>query len=282
MKRRARYWPPASHVSDAWLRHRLTLILLIMTGGTNGGNVQAMPQPIVDAETGQMYGAIDQARWISPELIRPGTVESLVFAHYGPEGTRGGNTRLRSVPTDETCSNPTFRPVAAKAGAEPGSYLAAEWNTAPRTALRLDRDNAGYRAVLSQWLTGHEITDPSPRLEQLLRVDLDGDGRDEIILAAERHRGSVTSTRAGDYSVLLLRAWKDGSVVTLPVRADLYPQDCLAECAPARYRVFSILDLNGDGRLEMIVTRRDYEAVGRAIYSLDDWEQPRLQWRCGP
>lgn len=239
------------------------------------------PRAIVDAETGQLYGATLTGRWIAAEAVDPSALEGLSFTLYGEAGRRGVTTRLVRLPTEETCSNPTYRPSTAVASGK-GTYLAAEWDVARRKAAALGRDNPTYQAELSGWLAMQGINDLSPTIQQLVRVDLNGDGRDEVILAAERQRGSITSTRAGDYAVLLLRRLQGEQVETVPLRADLYREDCIAECAPVRYRLFSTLDLDGDGVLELIVTSQDYESVSRAIHSFDDLKRIHLQWRCGP
>lgn len=278
--------PGVPSAADAQHCRRLLLTTMALIGvaacNSPASQQTGAPRPIIDAATGQLYGAVHQGRWIAPAEIDPQALQGLDFIHYDRDGVRGATTRLRPQPTEETCSNPTYWPVTASPGPAPGTYLPTDWDAAPRAATRLGLDNATYSAMVSDWLATRGITDPGPRLEQALRVDLDGDGRDEVILAAERQRGSITSTRAGDYSVLLLRLWEQDRVVTHPVLADLYTQDCTAECAPRRYRVFSTLDLNGDGHLELIVTIQDYEALGQAVYSLDDLGQVRLRWNCGP
>jgi hypothetical protein len=258
----------------------VALAVVSMMGGAGCSAEQASPQPIIDAETGQLYGASREGRWVAAEEVAQTAVEGAELVHYGKDGTRGATAVLRSAATAETCSNPTYRPGAPSAGA--GTYLAADWDAAPRRATPLSADNPTYRAALSEWLLAQGIGDADPTLAQLVRVDLDGDGQDEILLAAERRRGSITSTRAGDYSVLLLRRLQGERVVTTVLQANLYAEDCIAECAPTSFRLFSTLDLDGDGRLELIITTEDYEARGRAIYGLDDLTQPHLAWHCGP
>jgi hypothetical protein len=251
-----------------------------IVGGAGCSAEQAPPRAIIDAETGQLYGASREGRWVAAEKLAPAAVDGAELVHYGKDGQRGATAVLLSVPTVETCSNPTYRPQTASAGA--GTYLAADWDAAPRRATLLSADNPTYRAALAEWLLAQGIHDADPTLSQLVRVDLDGDGQDEILLAAERRRGSITSTRAGDYSVLLLRRLQGERVVTTALRANLYAEDCIAECAPTSFRLFSTLDLDADGRLELIITTEDYEARGRAIYGLDDLTQPHLAWHCGP
>jgi hypothetical protein len=219
--------------------------------------------------------------WMAAEALDLSALDGLAFALFREDGQRAATTRLVRVPTEETCSNPTYRPPTAASPGK-GTFLAADLDAAPRRATALGRDNATYQAELSAWLATQGIRDPAPAIQQLVRVDLNGDGHDDVILAAERQRGSITSTRAGDYAVLLLRRLRGERVETVPLRAELYQEDCIAECAPARYRLFSTLDLDGDGLLELILTSQDYESVGRAVHSLDDVQRVRLQWSCGP
>jgi len=252
----------------------LPMLLCVAAGGQAGG-------PIVDAESGQLYGAANSNGWIEAAQLDATVVASMVFVRYTDAGRHAEQIQLAQAERAETCTNPTYRPADGTA-ARIGTYVVAGRDASPRFAERLAPDQPTYRAALSQWLAAHGIDDEAPIIAQLLLVDLDGDGTNEVLLAAERHRGSITSTRAGDYAVLLLRRLRDQKVVTTPLRADLYPEDCIAECAPARYRLVSVLDVNGDGRLEMIVASEDYASRGRAIHDLLDPGQPRLSWSCGP
>ena len=82
--------------------------------------------------------------------------------------------------------------------------------------------------------------------------------------------------------MLLLRKLVGDKVVTLPIKSDLYPETCIAECALAVHEVFGVLDLNGDGRLEIITKSSDYESTTQAIHTVNDTGVlKRLEWTCG-
>lgn len=126
------------------------------------------------------------------------------------------------------------------------------------------------------------VDDSQPYLSQLWRIDLEGDGRDEVLIAAVRYRGSVTSTQAGDYSLLLLRKLIDGVVVTFPVILDFFSETYIAKCALERHEIINVLDLNGDGKLEIITKSSGYESITQTIFSIEDFRiKKRLEWTCG-
>ncbi len=239
--------------------------------------------PIVDANSGQLYGAATGADWLPARDAEALMKKGLVFRAYANDGSFLKKTTLSKVRTSEVCANPTYRP-GNKAPLSPRSatLVGAPWDAAPRRPVVLDRNSLVYREAVSAWLREQGIHDPKPTLSQLWRIDLEGDGRDEVLVAASRHRGSATSTVAGDYSVLLLRKLMGDKVVTLPIESNVYPETCIAECALAVHQVFGTLDLNGDGRLEIITKSSSYESTTQAIHSVDGTRvAKRLEWICG-
>lgn len=262
-------------------RRPAVMVLATLLCCAGCGAAPPQPRVIVDADSGQLFGAVVDGRWVGADKVDAAVVGGTTFARYLGSERQPGETRLEPVPRDEICTNPAYGPAGGHQ-AGPGIFVNADADAAPRAAETLPTDNPTYRVALSQWLATRGIDDDAPVIAQLLRVDLEGDGSDEILLAAERARGSITSTRAGDYAVLLLRRVEGGHVNTIPIRADLYTEDCIAECAPSRYRLASVLDLDGDGALEMIVASSDYESRGASVHTAADPARARLEWYCGP
>lgn len=151
-----------------------------------------------------------------------------------------------------------------------------------RPPFRATRQLA-YRDRVAQWLRARGIADPSPNITQLLRVDLEGDNVDEVLIAANRLRGAGTSAQAGDYAVVLMRKITAGAVQTIPLAEEYYPTGCIADCAPAAYRVAAVLDVSGDGVLEVVLSWRNYQARGKSIYRAEEGGMVRtLAWECAP
>lgn len=238
--------------------------------------------PIVDVASGQLYGAVSGTDWLPAEDAAAQIKQNLTGFAYTSAGVLLSETTLSQVETNEICSNPTYRPTGS-ALPQAATWVGAAWDAAPRKPIVLKPDSAVYRKLVATWLREQGITDAQPKLSQLWRVDLEGDGRDEVLMAAARHRGSATSTAAGDYSILLLRKLiDDQDVATLAIYSNIYPEECIAECALATHEIVGALDFNGDGSLEIISKSMDYESVSQAIHSLEGTQlEKRLDWFCG-
>ena len=237
--------------------------------------------PIIDAATGQLYGGVSGNNWLSAEDTEDFVKKKLIFHAYARDGSFLQNTTMHSAQTSEGCSNPTFLPKESLPQ-NAVTLVGAPWNAALRKPRELDTSSPIYREALTFWLREQGVDDLQPNLSQLWRIDLEGDGRDEVLIAAVRHRGSETSTQAGDYSLLLLRKLIDGVVVTFPVILDFFLEICIAECALEQHEIISVLDLNGDGKLEIITRSSGYESITQTVFSIEDFRiKKRLEWTCG-
>lgn len=128
----------------------------------------------------------------------------------------------------------------------------------------LSTQSAEYRALAAQALAIVGIDDPDPALEQLVRTDLHNDGTDDVLLVAERF--SRGNGPPGDYSVLVLRELVGGEVETHVLHDSVAGQrDEAGHALMSMVRVAGLVDINGDGSLEVVVTYR----FGRSIATSD-------------
>jgi hypothetical protein len=248
---------------------------------------RASPAPtvhfIVDAAEGMLFGAVANRRWLPAGNAGPLIREGLKYRLYrltGPVDERlGGAAR----PPPETCSNPTVRIADAPPGDEDVIAVSGASNALPRAPSVQSTRQLAYRDRVAQWLRARGIADPSPNITQLLRVDLEGDNVDEVLIAANRLRGAGTSAQAGDYAVVLMRKITAGAVQTIPLAEEYYPTGCIADCAPAAHRVAAVLDVSGDGVMEVVLSWRNSEARGKSIYRAEEGGMVRtLAWECAP
>jgi hypothetical protein len=140
----------------------------------------------------------------------------------------------------------------------------------PREAEEIGASAAHVEAA-SLALAGTGIEDPSPDLAQVLRVDFEGDGVDEVLLVAERLSDPVgLYAQVGDYSVLLLRQVIDGQAVTSVVDAS-HARPVSDGETPFVYvtRVAAVADFNGDGVMELATRSRYYEGAATAVRTVD-------------
>ncbi len=75
-----------------------------------------------------------------------------------------------------------------------------------------------------------------------------------MLISASWHEGGLASSgvSAGDYTIVLLRTFVEGEVQTLALIDQVYPADD-AQAVPIAYDAAGILDLNGDGAMEIIL-----------------------------
>ncbi|MDT8305312.1 MAG: SH3 domain-containing protein [Anaerolineae bacterium] len=225
--------------------------------------------PVVDMESGYLLGGTYNGAWVDAttyatylqDTERPYTVYTL----SGLQGTVTGNP---PVTTGGVCTQPVvpFQPAGSRDGAV---ALVAKWDAAPRVAQRIPEDTAEYVDVVTTLLQEHGIANPEVHIDHIRRIDLEGDGVDEVLISVS-HLVAGTSAppvAAGDYALLLLRKVVDGAVVTIPLALDVYvAANDLAY--PYRYDVLGLLDLNGDGSLEIIVKAERYEGYEVTVYEM--------------
>ncbi|MEO8356148.1 MAG: hypothetical protein ABI621_09550, partial [Chloroflexota bacterium] len=98
---------------------------------------------------------------------------------------------------------------------------------------------------------------------------MEGDGVDEILISASRFAEETGhDVTAGDYSVVVLRKVSGDAVVSIPIAANYYP-DSQPSSFPDRHLMTAVLDLNGDGRMEIVLSITGWEQLGAYGYEID-------------
>ena len=110
------------------------------------------------------------------------------------------------------------------------------------------------------------IEDDDPRISQLLRADLDGDGVDEQLMTIERF--DDVYGEAGDYSIVAVRTLVDGEVTTAVLHESSVTDPGRGDTLYVG-TVSAVADLNGDGTLEVVVYAYYYEGSGTSVVSID-------------
>jgi hypothetical protein len=138
----------------------------------------------------------------------------------------------------------------------------------PRST-RVEKVQTHYVQAVREFLESRGLRKPEVKIAQTIRVDLEGDGEEEEFISATNYSAAAdripSTAAAGSYSVVLLRRVVNGKVVTQMLEGEFYPQ-AKDFNAPSAYRVAAVLDLNGDGGLEAVITGAYYEGAWMAIY----------------
>ncbi len=155
------------------------------------------------------------------------------------------------------------------------------WDVMKREVTELSADGEFYQQAVADWLTTQGVDEPQLGTLQVFRVDLEGDGADEVFISATRLDESQHMTRSGDYSIILMRKVMGNDVVTLPVVWDVYLSQQDEMTFPCTYSLANFIDLNQDGVLEVVVDIQRWEGDGAAVYQIDGQDiTPALKTVC--
>jgi hypothetical protein len=144
------------------------------------------------------------------------------------------------------------------------------WQVAKRPATELSADGEFYQQVVIDWLGEEGFSAPEVASIHVYRVDLEGDGTDEIFISATHLDDSQHTTKAGDYSIILMRQVLGNDTVTKLVVGDIYRSQEPEITFPRTYSLTNFIDLNQDGTLDVVVETRKWESFGARVFQIDD------------
>jgi hypothetical protein len=235
---------------------------------TASASAHAELHPIVQAETGFLIGASSEGRWLESEeaakALRPGVGFRLFGLQNEMTSAKAGKTESAGEP----CPDTQVVELSPKPPRDAAVGIAAPWKVLPRSP-RLEKVQKHYEQAVREFLENRGLREPEVKITQTIRVDLEGDGEEEVLISATNYSATKdlipSSAPAGSYSVVLLRRVTNGKVITQMIEGEFYPQ-AKEFNAPSAYRVAAVLDLNGDGALEVVIDGAYYEGAWMAVY----------------
>jgi len=232
--------------------------------------------PIIEVQNGYLFGAVVDGKWIKGDEAAKSMTSELTYRVYGmtqPFGeAKGGKPNHEDLPCEDTLSvSLSAKPANATIA------VAGTWNALPRKVQVLDSTQKVYVDAVRDFLKTKGIEQPKVKIDNIVRVDLEGDGEEEVLISATNYFSNDKSVPmrsiAGSYSCVLLRRVVAGKVETQLVEGEFYPKDYVRKedsfDAPNAYNVIAVLDLDGDGKMEIVVGSRYYEGEATTIYRCD-------------
>lgn len=242
------------------------LYLLILPNFTYAKKNSEDDHPIVC--DGFLMGGSKSGKWIEPkELglnIRGGEVYKLysLFKYIG-EGT--GSQVTLSEPGEVELIDIKLSTIQK----EPYIAISGDWNALPRIPKVQSNSIDVYKKIVAEVLKSNGLSNVPINIVKSYRIDLDGDGMEEVLLKAEYMPQLEPTCKKGTYSFILLRKIINGKVENILLEKGFYAKDTTFEQGcPFSYDISFFSDLNGDGLMEVILGWKYYEGLGYNVYEI--------------
>ena len=231
--------------------------------------------PVVDTQEGCLIGGVAGGKWLDADALAPmlkGGERYRLYTLASAVGEAvGSNTESAGEPCNDTKSiklSPETREAIAVGGS---------WNALPRVPRVVGTTDPVYRQVVAGFLRRKGFVRPKINITQIIRIDLDGDGREEAIVSATHlaeglgsaDRGMAIHARPGDYSLVFVRKIVRGRVRDIILTEGYFPRKNSEQWMPTQDKVAAVLDLNGDGKMEIILHGGYYEGSWSTVFRLD-------------
>jgi hypothetical protein len=257
-----------------------SLALLFSTGfvsGASGVQNAVIALGPWEGDQPELLGVLSGGHWLSQQpaaKMLKGGENFKLYSNAGMAGSaKGSKPESMGVPCEEN-SNVKLKPIRKPKNFEIG--VTGAWNPRPRAITILPNNSAPYLKIASEFLASKGLENPNVQLTSVLKVDLDNDKTDEVFLVGRAFHQSgagdlfpPVELKAGDYSFLLMRKIVNGKVVTISLGDDVILKDNSPESdiqhLASLYDIAGILDLNGDGKLELVTYGAYYEGYNFEI-----------------
>lgn len=252
----------------------LSLVLLSLAVSSAA---QSRVVPIVEMRVAGLLGGVENGKFLDAKTTAEKLAAEQRYTIFPPGGKTESLLLKKPINEADVCdgffgidyegieSDARYKNLGVALGAGFG------WKPQPRAVKRIALDNAAYVKIMNDFLRTKRIRTPLAKLNRAFSVDLDGDGRDEIVLAAtrvDRYFQPRPKRKTYDaYSVVLIRKSVGGKMRNIVVDGSFDPQtDAIYDGYV--YDISSFVDLNGDGRMEIIEYGEYYEGSGISVFQL--------------
>jgi hypothetical protein len=242
--------------------------------------------PILDLGVNCLLGGAEKGKWYKAEQVFPliseaegsyklldslGEREEAVL-YKKPKSNKDEPICTDTYSLEDVNPNDVGLAVGTKAG----------WSLVPRPIQNLDIKNETYLKIVRDFARSKGIAAPKIGEVSFSKVDLEGDGVDEVVIAATYYKNGLTASAAvGDYSFVLLRKVVNGAAQNILITGDFHKK-AVQFGAPGHFNVTTIADLNGDEKMEIVTHGKYYEGAWTDVYEINGAKLTKvLDCACG-
>ncbi len=232
-------------------------------------SAQSNVVPILDLKVGGLLGGVKNGKFVDAKTAFGAVKKDQEYTIYTLDtGMSQDDLIFNLTAPDSLCEE--FYSVSTEYETKFGIAVGAgaNWKVLPREVKQISLTDKTYLGIVGGILKAKGLTKAKARIEQAVRVDLDGDGTEEVLISATSYSGNPQpSAKAGDYSFVLLRKIVGGKAQNIVISEE-YIKKNIEFGAPTKFEISAVGDLNGDGKMEVVVYDAYYEGSGATIYEL--------------
>ena len=250
--------------------HMLRMLIFVGAGAMAVMAQQNDLHVIVEVKEGCVIGGVQNHRWVAAEKFEKSVKAPLTLELY----TIKNHQALTFISADEEC-HLGWKP---QSGAELEAGIAIQspnWNPLPRMPRAISTQDPAYVNVIRNILIGAGLKKPQVNITEGYKIDLDGDGQDEVVIVASSFQHGVSEltgvahqTAPGDYALVLIRKIVAGKVQNIFLVKDIR-RGVNEGGLPRGWHVSAIADMNGDGRMEIALYSAYHEGSSSDIFELN-------------
>ncbi len=223
--------------------------------------------PILEMGAGGLLGGIQNGKFLDAKTTFAMLKGEESYDLFGILG-KNGKLTVTIQKSEEPCED--FYSFKNETEIEQGIAIGAglSWNPVPRLAKTIGLTDKTYLKIVSDILRSKGFPKAKAKIEQAVRVDLDGDGVEEVLITASSYGGKISpSANVNDYSFVVVRKVVGGKVQNIML-AQEYVKKKIEFGAPSRFELSAIADLNGDGKMEIVIYYEYYEGSSAGVYEI--------------
>ena len=231
-------------------------------------DANAQTFPIIDVQHGYLIGAIRSGKWLEPTDSTNAVKHGAKLPVYDVTGKIGTVETLKVDTDSEPCPDRPIVKLNPRKVKNGDVAFSASWNPLPRKIQSTDAKQPQHVDLVREFLRQRGLRDPIVHISQIVRVDLDGDGHDEFVISATHYKNGdeiPDESSPNTYSFVAVERIIDGKPKAELVDGEFYPK-AKADAAPNRFEIAALLDLNGDGKIDIVLRSAYYEGDEISVY----------------
>lgn len=271
------------------------LVSLCMLTSSVSCAQNAEPVYLFNLKSQCLIGGVKHQKWLTVSQLKP-------FDNY-PKNynvySTNANVSNMSSGKPEALGYPCEGEYRLKSTNQKSGFFTAiakaSWQPLPASLVKLNSENTTYKKVVNDLLKKSGIAKPVVQIKQVLKTDVQSDGVDDVFIVASYFSEAATKkqleeipsyAKSGDYSIVIYRQVINEKVQNDIIVSDIHAQVTYSEQQPPpnpkEFAINSILDLNGDGVMEVTIDAEMHEGQWSTVYELqgNKWID-RLMCGCG-